>query len=151
NPLLVSLERLAERGWMNATQLKNLPSSRSQIDFDEVKALKLPLLQRAAQNFLESGHGNHERFTAFKREHAWWLEDFVLFDVMRQVHDGAAWSSWPQELARRQQEGLHRFGLEYQRELEIERATQFAFFEQWRALREYCRQRGIRIVGDVAI
>ena len=75
----------------------------------------------------------------------------MLFDVMRQVHHGATWSSWPKELARREAEGLHKFGVEHQRELEVERAIQFAFFEQWRALHQYCRQRGIGIVGDVAI
>ncbi|MGC2696162.1 MAG: 4-alpha-glucanotransferase [Candidatus Angelobacter sp.] len=151
NPLLISLERLAERGWLGKNKFRKLPPAKAHVDFDEVKASKLPLLQEAAQNFLERGNGERERFETFKREHAWWLEDFVLFDVMRQTHAGAAWSSWPKELARREQEGLHKFGLEYQRELEVERAVQFAFFEQWRALRHYCAQRGIRIVGDVAI
>jgi 4-alpha-glucanotransferase len=151
NPLLVSLERLAEHGWTGKDTLKKLPSASARVDFEEVKATKLPLLQSAAQNFLERGNGDRARFEIFKQEHAGWLEDFVLFDVMRQVHAGATWSSWPRELARREPEGLHKFGLEYQRELEVERAIQFAFCEQWRALRSYCAQRGIRIVGDVAI
>src|SRR5450432_3946378 len=151
NPLLVSLERLAERGWLEKERLKKLPRPRSRVDFDEVKAYKMPLLQRAAQNFLDRGNGDLARFGAFKREHAWWLEDFVLFDVMRQVHAGTTWSSWPKELARREPAGLHKFGVEHQSELEVERAIQFAFFEQWRSLRQYCGQRGIRIVGDVAI
>ncbi len=30
-----------------------------------------------------------------------------------------------------------------------ERFLQFAFFEQWGALRSYCAARGIRIIGDV--
>ena len=75
----------------------------------------------------------------------------MLFNVMRQVHQGATWSSWPKELARREAEGLHKFGLEHQPELERERAIQFAFFEQWQALHQYCRRRGIGIVRDVAI
>ena len=151
NPLLISLERLAERGWLEKEKLKNHPPPQARIDFDEVKARKMPLLQRAAQNFLDRGNGELAHFAAFKRDHAWWLEDFVLFDVMRQVHAGDTWSSWPKELARREAEGLHKFGVEHQRELEVERAIQFAFFEQWRSLRQYCRQRGVRIVGDVAI
>jgi 4-alpha-glucanotransferase len=109
------------------------------------------LLRQAAQNFLERGNGDRSSFEDFKRENAWWLEDFVLFEVIREAHQGATWSSWPRELARRTPEGLHKFGVEYQRQLEVERAVQFAFFEQWRALRHYCAQRGIRIVGDVAI
>src|SRR5437870_3770280 len=59
NPLLISLERLAERGWLTPDRLKKLPGRSSPIHFDEVKAAKLPLLREAAQNFLEAG--NHER------------------------------------------------------------------------------------------
>lgn len=151
NPLLISLESLADQGWLAQNILKDLPLSSGRIDFEEVKTFKLPLLRQAAQNFLEQGGGERRRFEEFKRDQAWWLEDFALFAVMRQAHGGATWSTWPTELARRQADGLRRFGLEYQRELETERAIQFAFFEQWRALRSYCAARGIKIVGDVAI
>ena len=150
NPLLISLERLAERGWLNKDRI---PKSKfqSQINFEEIKATKLPLLRKAAQRFLEGGDGDRRRFEDFKRETAWWLEDFVLFEVMREVHKDATWSTWPKELARREPQGLHKFGLQYQRELEAERVIQFAFFEQWRALRQYCAKQGIQIIGDVAI
>lgn len=151
SPLLVSLERLAERGWIAKDRLKKLPANNGRIDFDEVKATKLPLLREAAQKFLEAGNGDRRGFESFKRENAWWLEDFVLFEVMRDVHKGATWNTWPKELARRQPEGLHKFGVEYQPQLEVERVVQFAFFEQWRALRRYCEQRRIKIIGDVAI
>src|SRR5215472_12786978 len=154
NPLLISLERLADRGWITHDRLVHAPDApakpSSRIDFEGVKAFKLPLLREAAQTFLERA-GDRNRFNDFKRECAWWLEDFVLFEVMRRVHAGIPWSSWPRELARREPEGMRRFGLEHQRELEVERVIQFAFFEQWRALRHYCVQRAIRIVGDVAI
>ena len=36
-------------------------------------------------------------------------------------------------------------------ELDLRRAVQFFFFEQWQALRAYCAQHSIRIVGDIAI
>ncbi len=38
-----------------------------------------------------------------------------------------------------------------QAELEVEHAVQFAFDEQWKALRAYCAEREIRFIGDVAI
>jgi 4-alpha-glucanotransferase len=153
NPLLISLDRLADRGWIARDRLK--PSAacswEGRISFDQVKATKMPLLQEAAQNFLARGNGDRQRFEAFKRENAWWLEDFVLFDVVRRAHQEASWSTWPRELAGREPEALHKFGLQYQRELEVERAIQFAFFEQWRALRRYAADRSIKVVGDVAI
>ncbi len=150
NPLLISLERLAEHGWITRDRLK--PSSIAhRVDFDAVKAARMPLLRQAAQNFLDGRAGGRKNFDDFKQENAWWLEDFVLFEVIREVHQDAAWSAWPGELARREPQALHKFGLEYQRQLEVERVIQFAFFDQWRALRHYCRQRGIKVIGDVAI
>jgi 4-alpha-glucanotransferase len=151
NPLLISLEMLVERGWIPRDCIKNQPGARNRVDFEEVKAFKLPLLQKAAQNFLQGSGPDAVRFADFKRANAWWLEDFVLFDVMRHAAACATWSSWPPELARREPEGLHKFGLEYQRELEVERAIQFAFFDQWQALRRYCTQRDVKLMGDVAI
>src|SRR5579871_2187260 len=48
NPLLISLDRLAERGWLGKDQLKNAPAFHDRVHFDEVKAYKLPLLRQAA-------------------------------------------------------------------------------------------------------
>src|SRR5579864_4804265 len=54
NPLLISLERLAERGWIESLQLNELPSSAGPIDYDEVHERKLPLLMQSARKFLDS-------------------------------------------------------------------------------------------------
>jgi 4-alpha-glucanotransferase len=151
NPLLISLERLADRGWIAKERLQPPSTSGTHVDFERVRATKLPLLREAAQNFLERSMADRKAFEKFKSDSIQWLEDFVLFNVMRQVFKGDPWSAWPRELAHREPQGLRRFGVDYQRELEVERAIQFAFFEQWRALRRYCTERGIRIIGDVAI
>src|SRR5580704_8807304 len=36
NPLLISLERLAERGWIPASRLQDLPNPAGPIDYDRV-------------------------------------------------------------------------------------------------------------------
>jgi 4-alpha-glucanotransferase len=35
--------------------------------------------------------------------------------------------------------------------MDLRRVIQFFFYEQWHALRRYCAQRSIRVVGDIAI
>src|SRR5262249_33839044 len=82
---------------------------------------------------------------------AWWLEDFVLFDALRQRHGREMWNRWPADLAWRTPDALARARQELSGDLALARALQFAFFEQWRALRRECHRRGVRIVGDVAI
>ncbi|HYA95465.1 MAG TPA: 4-alpha-glucanotransferase [Terriglobales bacterium] len=152
NPLLVSLERLADRGWIEPERLESLPHSMSSIGYDEVRAAKLPLLREAAWNFLlQSRPREHERFHSFCQQNAGWLDDFALFDVLRQLYRTENWNYWPRELARRQPEALESARRGLARELDIVRVIQFAFFEQWRALHRRCSELGIKIIGDVAI
>ncbi len=53
NPLLVSLERLAEHGWIDRSQLDKLPNCVGLIDYDQVYECKLPLLMEGARKFLD--------------------------------------------------------------------------------------------------
>ncbi|MGE0406272.1 MAG: 4-alpha-glucanotransferase [Candidatus Korobacteraceae bacterium] len=152
NPLLISLERLAERGWIAPGRLETLPINTGPVDFERVYASKLPLLQEAAGNFLAGASGTAlSRYEDFKRDNYWWLEEYVLFLALRRHYPDGAWNCWPREFARRDPNALNGFRQEHHQQLEITRAIQFAFWEQWRALHHSCRRRGIRVMGDVAI
>jgi 4-alpha-glucanotransferase len=152
NPLLISLERLAEHGWIDPSRLEGLSKGVEAIEYDQVQRNKLPLLIEAARNFLEDAPlGAQLRFQYFCTENAWWLEDFVLFDALRDRYGKARWSQWPRELACREPEALLEACSELGPELAVRRAMQFAFYEQWHALRLRCAQRSIRVVGDIAI
>src|SRR6476660_7064947 len=49
--LLISLERLAVRGWLDPAQAASMPAQVGPIDYQQVTRDKLPLLRQAAQNF----------------------------------------------------------------------------------------------------
>jgi 4-alpha-glucanotransferase len=152
NPLLISLERLAERGWINSRQLDGLAASSGPVEYDQVFAQKMPLLFEAARNFVRSASGDAlQRFENFRTQNAWWLDDFVLFDALRAKSKLEGWHRWPRDLAHRDPIALEKARQELAGDLQIRAALQFAFYEQWRALRRYCAERAIRIVGDVAI
>ena len=157
NPLLISLERLAEHGWIDlakpdSAKLVDLPSSFGSVEYDQVFLKKMPLLFDAARNFLRSASGDaHGRFERFRAENSWWLDDFVLFDALRARQKLESWQHWPRDLARREPAALEKARKELAADIEIRSALQFAFYEQWQALRRYCSERSIRIVGDVAI
>jgi len=152
NVLLISLERLAERGLLDPNQVEALPDGESSVDFDSVRSHKLPLLRQAAANFLQSAKGSaRARYDDFCRENDWWLEDYALFSVLRERFDEQTWNTWPTEIARRDIDTLEKLRSELHQELDEERFLQFAFFEQWSALRHYCAEFGIRVIGDVSI
>lgn len=152
NPLLVSLERLGDHGWLPHSEIAAIPDSSGAVDYDQVRAWKLPLLCRAAQNFSKHAPSSQRaRFERFCGENLWWLEDFVLFDSLRDHQRKENWNQWPRELAHREPDALERVRRELAEELDIRRIIQFAFFEQWHSLHAYCQSRSIRIAGDIAI
>jgi 4-alpha-glucanotransferase len=152
NPLLISLERLAGHGWIDHGKISHIAAEAGPVLYDRIFAAKMPLLFEAGRGFIASAPaGARERFARFCSENAWWLDDFVLFDALRAKHKLASWNEWPAELARRESSALERARKELADDLKIRCALQFAFYEQWRALRRYCSERKIRVVGDVAI
>ncbi len=151
NLLLISLERLVEQGWLGASDLSALPAETNHIDYATVDRVKGPLLWRAAESFLDRAAGDARgKYDQFCAENSWWLDDYVLFDTIRSGH-GTNWSRWPRELARREDASMARVKTEFARDLALRRVVQFFFWEQWGALRAYCAQQSIKVVGDIAI
>ena len=152
NPLLISLERLAERGWIGAEKIADAARNPETVDYERVFARKLPLLFEAGRKFVKTASGPaREKFERFRAENAWWLEDFVLFDALRARFKLQSWNEWPRELVHRLPGAIEKASAELKEDLAVRRALQFAFYEQWQSLRRYCSQRSIRIAGDVAI
>jgi 4-alpha-glucanotransferase len=152
NPLLISLERLAARGWIDPAKISHLSAEPLAVDYAKIFAAKLPLLFEAGRGFLASASSSdRERFDRFCAENAWWLDDFVLFDGLRARHKLASWNSWPTDQKHSKKAALDRARNELAADLKVRCVLQFAFYEQWQALRRYCAERMIRIVGDVAI
>jgi len=156
NPLLISLEKLVEWGWINAKRIEELPGHSGNVRFDEVEKKKMPQLVEAARNFLHhhrkaSLAKQWTRFDGYCKTNASWLNDYARYSALRRKFNFACWNEWPKEYAYRDPEALSRLEKEHSEELAIEQVIQFAFDEQWTALRQYCAERGIRFIGDVAI
>jgi 4-alpha-glucanotransferase len=152
NPLLINLERLAERGWIDPEALAKLPAIVNPINYEEVRQHKLPLLWAATKKFLTTASGGaRARFDGFVAQNGWWLEDFVLYDSLREQYHQACWKEWPRELARRDPQATAAARTKLAPDMAARRVIQFFFYEQWRALRLYCVQKSIRVVGDIAI
>ncbi|MFP5230193.1 MAG: 4-alpha-glucanotransferase [Acidobacteriota bacterium] len=152
NPLLISLEFLADHGWIDHDRLHSLPGRSGPIDHEAVATHKLPLLEEAARNFLR--HHTPEDWAAFDAyctTNATWLNDWAMYTVLRRKFDYASWNNWPNEVKHRDPAALDRLRQEYGEDLATAQALQFAFNQQWSALREYCAARDILFIGDIAI
>jgi 4-alpha-glucanotransferase len=153
NPLLLSLEALRGEGLLRKAELAKPPVfPAGSIDFQAVKAFKLPLLEKAFARFEADGaDGDRASFQAFCEREASWLDDFALFDALKEEAGGAPWSRWPQPLAVRESAALAAARVRLTVPVRSRQFRQWQFFRQWAALREHCHARGIRIMGDIPI
>src|ERR1700757_1298794 len=54
NPLMISLDRLAERGWIAQSKVEALSDGVAPVDYGQIFTRKMPLLFEAGRNFLKS-------------------------------------------------------------------------------------------------
>ncbi|MBI3951949.1 MAG: 4-alpha-glucanotransferase [Acidobacteria bacterium] len=153
NPLLISLEKLAEAGWLSPADLEGAPSfPNHEVDYGWVIEFKLPLLRQAFENFkLRASRTDRDEFEAFCQQHASWLDHYALFMAVKDAHGGVEWTKWEPSIAQRQPEAIVRWSEKLGDEVQSGKFSQHQFFKQWAGLKEYCHERGVKIMGDIPI
>ncbi len=153
NPLLISLETLAEEGLLKPGSLETDPSSSpDQVDYPQVIRFKGRLLREAFDSFMNSKSGEEVlRFEQFCERNSSWLADFALFMAAKEIHGGIAWTGWDPSIAARLPEAVRRWSRELSRETGFHSFCQFQFFRQWEAIKAYANAREVMIIGDVPI
>lgn len=150
NPLLISLERLCDEGLLTPADIPQETFSECEVDYLKVTSYKLPILLKAYRNFKASGK-KFGTFDTFCEQQHYWLHDFALFMVLKKKFNGAQWNEWPDPVKFRNSSALNAIEDEYKEQLECEKWLQYTFFRQWDALKTYCNEKKISIIGDIPI
>jgi 4-alpha-glucanotransferase len=153
NPLLVDLDDLAERGYLDEDTVASPDwADPHHADFERVAEFKRERLRTAFEAFEETAdEAARESFAAFRERERDWLADYALFVALKTAHDGAAWTDWPAPLANRDADALTAAREEHAGEIDYRAFVQWVFDEQWSALREAATERGVELVGDLPI
>lgn len=153
NPLMISLEDLRNDGLVTDDELARYPDLPAEyVDFERVIPAKTALLERICRHFYERADDALKfEFDAFCGEEAYWLDDFALYMAVKESLGGAPWNEWPTALIRRKPENLQQTHFDLENAYDRHCIIQFLFHRQWCALKKYCRDLGIRLVGDIPI
>ncbi len=146
NPLMISLEDLGCE--VPATPV--FPVDR--VEFEQVIPRKMAALQSAARQFRESASSTQKRkFEDYCGENADWLDDFAIFMAIKGTDQEKVWTQWDADIRARDPQALKGWRQRLAEPIAAHKFFQFVFFSQWTALRSYCRERGIRMMGDLPI
>lgn len=78
-----------------------------------------------------------------------WVEDYALFMAVKDLHQQRPWWEWDEKW--KKYESAKKHADELRAETDFYRFAQFIFFTQWRTLKEYANEKGIRLFGDMPI
>ena len=153
NPLLISLESLADEGLLTGDDLKDASiAGTGKVDYAWAQMLKPSLMFKAYINFFSScTPEQREDFQSFVTKKRYWLRDYALFQALKDWHQGKSWNEWEPEFARRDEVALAAMEEELSYEIGEVMFEQYIFSRQWQKLKQYANDKGVRILGDMPI
>ncbi len=151
NPIFLSGEILEQWGWIADEAVASLNEGADQGRARYEKAISDK--QKIADLFIEkyANRGKPAGYDDFCEKQRYWLEDYALFNVIKRGIDGRSWTEWPAELRDRNPSALEEIKQAHSSEIEKVRFVQFLLYSQWMALKDFCNEKGILILGDMPI
>ncbi len=158
NPYFIDIDALTREGLIAEAEAEQavVPGGAA-IDYERLFQTRHALLRKAYEAFLE-GEGtarrktvSREGFETFCGENASWLADYALFMALKAAHGYKSFLEWERPLRRREERTIAAAREKYADDIRFHSFVQYLFFTQYRALKRYAQNKGIRIIGDVPI
>ena len=148
NCLLISPETLKDAGYIQRL-IPPAGVSDDRVEFMKVREWKDALLREAYANFRQKPiSADYEEFLSVSR---YWLDDYCLFQAMKKIHAGKAWTDWNTGTTREKAEKIIARQAAGKAEAAFIKFVQYIFYSQWSGLKNYANSKGIRILGDLPI
>ncbi|MCK4833508.1 MAG: 4-alpha-glucanotransferase, partial [Gammaproteobacteria bacterium] len=90
-------------------------------------------------------------FISFCAKQQFWLDDYVLFKILKQHFNDVAWIEWPEQWKSRDPETLQQSRKEYEKNIAELKWQQYQLHKRWYEIREMASSMGILLFGDMPI
>jgi 4-alpha-glucanotransferase len=153
SPLLVALEPLVERRWLDPSALAAAPVlPQGRVDYARAASFRDAALRAAFAAFRAGASAADRRaLDEFRHDARAWLDDFGLYRAIKRAHGEVEWTRWPAPLRDRDPGATERARSDHAEEVAFEAFVQWLFRDQWRALRAESVTHGVGLIGDVPI
>lgn len=149
NPYFIDLDELEKEGLLTREELEKADFGQDprDIDYEKLYKNRFPLLKSAYERWLSKGHSSREALELLEAETA----DYCFYMAVKDSFGGKSWIYWDEEIRLRKSKAVK----QYEKRLEFETGfygfLQIKFEDQWKRLKAYANEKGIRIIGDIPI
>lgn len=154
NPYFISLEALIEDGFLTWDECNccDFGNNQEKVDYGMLYANRKPLLEKASSKFFEKIKSDKElsnKYNKFIIDEEYWLKDFALFCVIKDINNGKPWYEWDNSLKTRSKKALDEVLSSKTEDINLIYFEQFIFMNQWNKLHEYINSKNIKVIGDM--
>lgn len=150
NPYFIDLNFLCNEGYLEpeVCDLYDWGNNENCVDYAILYQSRYEILHIVFENFINKIPADFETFCMEQKE---WVEDYALFMALKDAHNGEPWQQWEEPLKMREPKAIEQALKTYEYEILFWKMTQYFFTKQWKQLKAYANDKGIRIIGDVPI
>lgn len=150
NPYLIDLEELEKEGLLEKEEYESVAWGEDprRVDYGLLHEKRYPILKKAVERLLKAPPAD---YTVFLAENGTWIRDYALFMALKDAHGGKPWWEWEEPLRRRDQTAMAEARKDQGPGVAFHQGLQYLFFRQWRALKKYVNEKGVRFIGDLPI
>jgi 4-alpha-glucanotransferase len=124
---------------------KNFPTGVPRVNY-KIKSEKLSLLWKIFQ--AQAFERNHS-FENFVKQHSFWLKDYCLYKVLKELHQEKPWEEWPIEYKNREGRSLNVLNEKYRMNILFHEWLQWQLYEQFVGIKKYAAEKKIFLMGDL--
>ena len=153
NPLLISLEKLVEEGYLSQSDIETDEKfDDNHVDYGRVINFKYALYKKAYENFKNNATLLQKtQFESFCQNEKAWLEDYTLFMACKDHFGGKVWREWEEGIATRDLGAINHYKWQLADPIGFQKFIQFLFFSQWLELKAYANRNYVKLIGDITI
>lgn len=148
NPYFIDLEQLLQEGLLTKEECKVLEQNDGKINYADLYEKKLPLLRMAYKRKKEK---EEPEIKEFEKENSFWIREYALYMAVKDHFQGKSWIYWDEDIKLRKKEALDFYKRELEEEINAYIFQQYYFHIQWKKVKEYANEQGIKIIGDIPI
>ncbi len=145
SPVYISLEELVKNGLLTNEEIKISERSGRYADFGFLNKVRLELLEKAFSRFDRTC----AEFRRFSEDGEFF--DYAVFMAAKDAFCGKPFREWERGMKFNESAAVADFCSEHSERVSFWQFVQYIASKQWFALKKYCNDKGISILGDMPL
>ena len=149
---LIDFSLLKEDGLLEESDYANVNFGENpeKVDYALLFEARRPILEKAVANTSKNSKVLAE-IEKFEAENSSWLADYAEYMAIKESFGYKSFIHWDEDIKKGEETAREKYRTELQDSIRYYTVTQYFFFKQWLALKEYANEKGIKIIGDMPI